>query len=109
MATRLVILWGDYPAISKKLHNSPSMISAESEISRECINFSGRTIKEHLHLIESGKIVKFEGHKFCEPKEYLLHWKQKHEHHVIPIYEINKSLTQIRHMEKVHEMGGPSL
>jgi hypothetical protein len=99
--------------ISKKLHNATSnkstVASAQSEISTICINHSGKTIKEHLHLIESGKIIKFEGHQFCEPKEYLQHWKQTRDHHLIPIQAINKSLTQIRQMEKAHEMGGPSL
>ena len=95
--------------ISKKLHNASSVKLVESAISRECINFSGRTIKEHLHLIESGKMVKFDGHKFSESKEYLQHWKQTREHHIIPIHEINKSLTQIRQIEKTHEMSGPRL
>ena len=96
-------------AISKKLHNASSTTSVESEMSTICINHNGKTIKEHLHLIESGKIVKFEGHKFCEPKEYLQHWKESRAHHLIPMKEINKSLQQIRQFEKIHEMSGPSL
>ena len=96
-------------AIRKNLHNASSVKLAESAISRECINFSSKTIKDHLHLIKSGKMVKFEGYKFSEPKEYLQHWKQKHDHHVIPIHTINKSLTHIRQIEKSHEIAGPSL
>ena len=63
----------------------------------------------HLKALEAGQMVKFENHTFLEPKEYLQHWKQTRDHHLIPIQLINKSLAQIRHMEKEHEMGGPSL
>jgi len=96
--------------VHSKLKASEDIHAAENSMTDICQKHNQKIVDEHLKQFRKGYAVEFKGKWLDNPHEYLDHWKKNSELHHIPMKSIEKAIEHHEHhLQKSHELGGPSL
>lgn len=94
----------------KDMHGDTDLHSVEKSLTNKCLNHNIKIMQSHLRDLTNDKMVHFDGKWFENGHEYLTHWKQNYDHHMLPMKNLNHDIKQFEHqMSKNHEIGGPRL
>lgn len=84
-------------SLSTRGNNPGSIQETSKQITKICYDYNFKTIQHDLKQLNDDRMVKHGGKWFEKPHEYLIHWKENHHHHLLPIKQINNDLKELEH------------
>ena len=84
----------DSTELGKYFRSDRDVMELHKDFSKICHDHDTNIINHHLNDIHNDKIVHYDNHRFDCPIKYLEHWKNKVDHHLLPMEHINHRLEQ---------------